>query len=111
MRLCNLPEAAKSAIREKLFGVHPPSKIVSENNKKTKDDTKDLNTSWIKTENDEESNCKTPQNNASNNNVSDNNNHRRRKNNRKYKPSLNEDVDSGSLIYSSNFPRPPKGLF
>ena len=111
MRLCNLPEAAKSTIREKLFGVHHPSQIFSENNEKTKNDTNDVDTSWIKTENDRESNSVVQERNASNNNVSDKDKHCRRKHSRKYKPSLSQDAVSGTHIYSSSFLRPPKGLF
>ena len=111
MRLCNLPEAAKSTIREKLFGVHPSFQIFSENNEKTKDDTKDVDTSWIKTENDKESTSIIHERNASNNNVSDKDQHCKRKHSRKYKPSLSLDVVSRSHMYNSSFPRPPKGLF
>ena len=110
MRLCNLPEAAKSTIREKLFGVRPHSQTFSE--KKAKDDTKNVDTSWIKIENNEEELTSTTHGrNASNNNVFDKDQQCRRKHSRKYKPTLSHDAVSGSQIYSSSFPRPPKGLF
>ena len=111
MRLCNLPEAAKSTIREKLFGVHHPSQNSSKNNEKTKEDTNDVDTSRIKSENDKESTSIIQDRNASNNNVSGKDQHCRRKQSRKYKPSLSQDAVSETRIYNSSFLRPPKGLF
>ena len=111
VKLCNLPEEAKSKINEKLFGVTPPSsQITSENNENFETCSKLGDTSWIKSEeydneskfpitpSPEENSCQTVQ--AS-----------KAKQSRKNKSSQRQDTDYRSPLYSLNYLKPPKGLF
>jgi len=117
MRLCNLPEAAKSTIREKLFGVSPPSpssKPISEKKEKLVIETNQLDTSWIKAEKEDETKSKmadsqnVPKDNSSSRNATPS----RVKHNRKFKPcSASSRTFPSSYGYSATYPKPPIGLF
>ena len=117
MRLCNLPEAAKSTLREKLFGVSPPSpssKSILEKKEKLVIETNNLDTSWIKSEKEDETKSKM----ADSQNVpkdylfSRNATPSRVKHNRKFKPcSASSRAFPSSYGYSATYPKPPIGLF
>ena len=117
MRLCNLPEAAKSTLREKLFGVSPPSpssKSILEKKEKLVIQTNQLETSWIKSEKEDETNSKmadsrnVPKANSSSKNATPS----RVKHNRKFKScSSSSRTFPSSYGYSTTYPKPPIGLF
>ena len=117
MRLCNLPETAKSTIREKLFGVSPPSsssKPILEKKEKRVIDTNQLDTSWIKSEKEDETKSKmadsqnVPKHYLSSRNATPS----RVKHNRKFKPcSASSRTFPLSYGYSATYPKPPIGLF
>ena len=104
IKLCNLPEEAKSKVTRKLFGV-PPSQMVFDNNEKTKDKSH-MDTSWIKVERDEDSTSRSNELDGSRNNSSNQITRSSRKQSRKYQSSTN----NGGL-YNSSIIKPPKGLF
>ena len=111
VKLCNLPEEAKSKINEKLFGVTPPSsQITSENNENLETCSKLGDTSWIKNEaNDDES--KFPITPSPEENSCQTIQARKTKQSRKYNSSQRQDTDYRSPLYSSNYLKPPRGLF
>ena len=111
MKLCNLPEEAKSKIKEKLFGVTPPSpQIVPENLVNLRNHTKLGDTSWIKSESNEEE-SKFPITNSSEKNSCQTIQDSKRKHSRKYNSSHNQGKEYRSPIHSSSYLKPPKGLF
>ena len=111
MKLCNLPEEAKSKIKEKLFGVTPPSpQSVPENYSNPRTDTNLGETSWIKSEsNEQESNFKIT--NSSEKISCQTHQDTRRKHSRKHNSSQKQGIEYRSPAYSSNYIKPPKGLF
>ena len=111
--LCNLPEAAKSTIQEKLFGVTPSSsqKRIFHNDEKTQKDSNQIDTNWIKVEQDEDSSSRINEEDVSKNNPSSHINPCRRKHSRKYNSSASCGVGSRLPTYTSSFPKPPMGLF
>ena len=111
MKLCNLPEEAKSKIKEKLFGVTPPSQqIVSRKNENEKTHEKIGDISWIKSET-REDDSKFPINNSSQNILCKDERPRNRKQSRKYNSSLVPGREYRSPLYSSSYLKPPIGLF
>ena len=117
MRLCNLPETAKSTIREKLFGVSPPSsssKPILEKKEKLVIETKQLDTSWIKSEKEDDTKSKMAdsQNVPKDYLTSKNAIPSRVKHNRKFKQcSARSRTFPSSYGYSATYPKPPIGLF
>ena len=117
MRLCNLPETAKSTIREKLFGVSPPSpssKPILEKKEKLVIETNQLDTSWIKSEKEDETKSKMAnlQNDPKEYPSSRSATPSRVKHNRKFKPcSASSRAFPSSYGYSATYPKPPIGLF
>ena len=117
MRLCNLPEAAKSTLREKLFGVSPPSpssKSILEKKEKLVIQINQLDTSWIKAEKGDETKLKmaSSENGPKDCLPSRNANPSRVKHSRKFKPcSTRTRAFPSSYGYSATFPKPPIGLF
>ena len=110
MKLCNLPEEAKSKINEKLFGVTPPASQITSENNNLQSNSKLGDTSWIKNEeNDEES--KFPITSNSEENSCQTMQVSKTKQSRKYKSSQKQDTDYRSPLFSSNYLKPPKGLF
>ena len=118
MRLCNLPETAKSTIREKLFGVSPPSspssKPILEKREKLVIETNQLDTSWIKAKREDETklNVANSQNDPKEYPSARSASPPRVKHNRKFKPcSTSTRAFPSSYGYSATFPKPPIGLF
>ena len=111
MKLCNLPEEAKSKIKEKLFGVTPPSQqIVSRKNENEKTHEKLSDISWIKNE-DSEDESKNLINNSTEKILSQDKKTRNRKQSRKYNSSHVPGREYRSPLYSSSYLKPPIGLF
>ena len=111
MKLCNLPEEAKSKIKEKLFGVTPPSQqIVSRKNENLKTHEKLGDTSWIKNEESEDE-SKFLINTSSEKILCPDKKTQNRKQSRKYNSSLVPRREYRSPLYSSNYLKPPIGLF
>ena len=108
MKLCNLPEEAKSKIKEKLFGVTPPSQqIVSRKNENVKTHEKLGDTSWIKSEDESKILINTSSEKIS---CPDKKTHNR-KQSRKYNSSQVSGTEYRSPLYSSSYLKPPIGLF
>ena len=111
MKLCNLPEEAKSKIKEKLFGITPPSQqIVSRKNENVKTHEKLGDISWIKNE-DSEDESKNLINNSTEKILSQDKKTRNRKQSRKYNSSHVPGREYRSPLYSSSYLKPPIGLF
>merc|ERR1712109_357882 len=107
MKLCNLPEEAKSKIKEKLFGVTPPSQqIVSRKNENVKTHEKLGDTSWIKNEESEDE-SKFLINNSSQKILCQDIKTRNRKQSRKYNSSHVPGEEYRSPLYSSSYLKPP----
>ena len=111
MKLCNLPEEAKSKIKEKLFGVTPPSQqFVSRKNENVKTHEKLGDISWIKNEESEDE-SKFLINNSAKKNLGQDIKTHNRKQSRKYNSSLVPGREYRSPLYSSSYHKPPIGLF
>ena len=108
MKLCNLPEEAKSKIKEKLFGITPPSQqIVSRKNENVKTHEKLGDISWIKNEYE----SKFLIDNSSKNILCQDIKTRNRKQSRKCNSSHVPRREYRSPLYSSSYLKPPIGLF
>ena len=108
MKLCNLPEEAKCKVARELFG-NPHSQIISEDNAKPKVHPRNIDTSWIKVERDEESRSKTNNKHESKQTRTEHCTNSKRKQNRKYHAVMNGVLPSN--MYNSSFYKPPSGLF